>query len=500
MSETFELISSGIETEKIDTEYCDKNVIIIDECLDFIINTSKLKQGFDTFKFEISKISVNKLKHSTHIYTDSFLIKDDTKNIKSIIGAEFSIENINKDYVRIITNDMFNKFIYSEIEPLDKLFITVTLNNDIIHKKDYSILSHVRIKTTDCLLKKINKNMVNLSIDFDQLDGLDQWEITKVDYIINNKLHIEPIGSTNGDISCRSKQTIFFNYSLIWDDIVNKLESNNLKYFLAKFHMTYKLKNTNRTFKLVNVSKYTKSYLKTIDNEDLNPLREMETRDELDIKLLDTANTESNSYIINLKQKEITSVKFLIKRKLGKKSSLKNLVIFQYFKKADVRDFKKFKGLSISLNAFSQDTNNPSVIINGNNKYDPLPKPMSATDITRNSLTPTGSEPMTRVSIPPTPSNNPIMHSSNTSVIKSQINEKYSQWKQSLRLMPYQCGLILIDDDYELNFADKDELPVEIRFVGVQKGYYPNLSNIKLYDLDQNKVMDFCNQFGVLCM
>lgn len=150
---------------------------------------------------------------------------------------------------------------------------------------------------------------------------------------------------------------------------------------------------------------------------------------------------------------------------------------------------------------FSKDPTNPSVIINGNNEHDFLPKPMSATDITRNSFTPMGSEPMTRISIPPTPSSNPLMHTSNmNAVIKSQINEKYAQWKQSLRLMPYQCGLILIDDDYELNFGDSDELKVEIRFVGVQKGYYPNLSNIKLYDLDQNKVLDFCNQFGVLCM
>lgn len=176
------------------------------------------------------------------------------------------------------------------------------------------------------------------------------------------------------------------------------------------------------------------------------------------------------------------------------------MVVFQYFKKADIRDFKKFKGLSISLRVANKDLNNPSVIINGNHESEYLPKPMSLTDIDRLSSTQTNSEPMTRVSIPPTPSNNPSMRPYNvTSVIKSQINEKYSQWKQSLRLMPYQCGLILIDDDYELDFEDKDELEVEVRFVGVQRGYYPNLSNIKLFDLNQNKVMDFCKQFAVLC-
>lgn len=495
----FQLINSNIKTKNFDCAYSDNNVIIIDECLDFIIDGSGVQSHINNIKFDISKISNKNTDVLEHIYTDSINIKDGTCS-KSVVGEDFSFQEINQTLNRISTNDMFNKFIYPEIKPLDEILITVTINQAHTYKKQYSILSLVRIKTTDCLLKKISKNVVNISVDFDQLGGIDEWIIIDANYVINNKLAIDNLGNKEANISCLSKQSIFFNYSLNWDDIAQKLGNNNINHFVAKFHMVYKLKGTDRIFKLVNISKYTKNYLKGNDTEESFALKEMDSKDELDVKLLDDEGNESSSYVINLKQKEITSVKFLIKRKLGKKSNIKNLVVFQYFKKADIRDFKKFKGLSISLRVANKDLNNPSVIINGNHESEYLPKPMSLTDIDRLSSTQTNSEPMTRVSIPPTPSNNPSMRPYNvTSVIKSQINEKYSQWKQSLRLMPYQCGLILIDDDYELDFEDKDELEVEVRFVGVQRGYYPNLSNIKLFDLNQNKVMDFCKQFAVLC-
>lgn len=495
----FQLINSNIKSENYDGAYSDNNVIFIDECLDFIVNGSDVENDINNIKFDISKLSNRNSDVLEHIYTDSITIKDGTCS-KSVVGEDFSFWKINHVFNRISTNDMFNKFIYSDIEPLDKILITVTINQTHTYKKEYSILSLVRLKTTDCLLKKIGRNVVNISVDFDQLDGINEWIIINAKYVINNKLKIENLGNKEADITCPTKQSIFFNYSLNWDDIAEKLDNNSINHFVAKFYMTYKLKNTERIFKLVNISKYTKGYLKNIDIAESLTLNESEFKDELDIKLLDHENNKSSSYVINLKQKEITTAKFLIKRRMGKKSNIKNLVIFQYFKKADIRDFKKFKGLSISLRVTNKDVANPSVIINGNHESDYLSKPMSITDIDRFSSTQTNSEPMTRVSIPPTPSNSTSMRPYNvTSVIKSQINEKYSQWKQSLRLMPYQCGLILIDDDYELDFEDKEELVVEIRFVGVQKGYYPNLSNIKLFDLNQNKVIDFCKQFAVLC-
>lgn len=176
----------------------------------------------------------------------------------------------------------------------------------------------MRIKTTDCLLKKISKNVVNISVDFDQLGGIDEWIIIDANYVINNKLAIDNLGNKEANISCLSKQSIFFNYSLNWDDIVQKLGNNNINHFVAKFHMVYKLKGTDRIFKLVNISKYTKNYLKSNDTEESFALKEMDSKDELDVKLLDDEGNESSSYVINLKQKEITSVKFLIKRKLGK--------------------------------------------------------------------------------------------------------------------------------------------------------------------------------------
>lgn len=495
----FQLINSNIKSENLDSAYSDNNIIIIDECLDFIIDGSGLQSHIFNIKFDISKTSNKNSDALEHIYTDSITIEDDIC-LKSVVGEEFSFQDINQTHNRISTNDMFNKFIYPEVEPLDQIIITVTINQEHTYKKHYNILSLVRIKTTDCLLKKISKNVVNIGVDFDQLDGNDEWIITNASYVINNKLKIDNLGNKEADILCPTRQTIFFNYSIGWDDIVQKLGNNNITHLVAKFHMVYKLKGTERIFKLVNISKYTKRYLNNNDTEDSLALKEIDAKDELDIKLLDHEGNESSSYVINLKQKEITSVKFLIKRKMGKKSSIRNLVIFQYFRKADIRDFKKFKGLSISLRVANKDQPSPSVIINGNHESEYLSKPMSFTDIERLSSTQPNSEPMTRVSLPPTPSNNPLMRPCNvTSVIKTQINEKYSQWKQSLRLMPYQCGLILIDDDYELDFEDKEEVEVEIRFVGVQRGYYPNLSNIKLFDLNQSKVMDFCKQFAVLC-
>lgn len=112
----FQLINSNIKTKNFDCAYSDNNVIIIDECLDFIIDGSVVQSHINNIKFDISKISNKNTDVLEHIYTDSINIKDGTCS-KSVVGEDFSFQEINQTLNRISTNDMFNKFIYPEIKP-----------------------------------------------------------------------------------------------------------------------------------------------------------------------------------------------------------------------------------------------------------------------------------------------------------------------------------------------------------------------------------------------
>lgn len=499
------------------------NYIVMDELLDLIIDTKTIKDSIKDIKFEFSKHSKinetpNVLKQQKEIYSDSFVLSEDTQ-IKSVIGELFGCEYYKDNILRISTNGIFNKFIYPHLLPNDVLNIKLIFNNTLTVSHDYKLKSFVKLQVTDCLLKKLNKNVSTISVSFDNNSNnienvITEWEITHFDFTINHRLPLPPVENIHiFPISCKNKESYNINYNIKWDDILKKLDirekEHKTEYLLGKFSLEYKLKKLNRSFKLSNTTKYTKKYLlgeqlddETDKNGDMNGLE----NDVLDIKLLNNNLTEvDNLYFITIPQGEVTKIYFKISKKLESKSKLKDLVIFQYFKKATVQEFKKFKGLSISLKIPFDGHDTNGEFLDGNNGILNYYKYNNDNNM---NFTPLESEPMTRVSIPSTPGLNNYyqkQYAMNTNIsvkaITNHVNEKYWQWKKSLRLLPYQCGLVLIDDDYQISFEENENsITVGIRIVGIQKGYYPNLSNLKLYDLNSNQILDFCSNYGVLCI
>lgn len=523
MSFDFTLINSSTALDDFEAE--NPNIwllddshgfIVMDELLDFLVNTNATKEKIVDIKIEFSKqcrtnLPTNTLKQQKEIYSDSFVLTEDAA-VKSVIGETFNCKFYRDEILRISTNGIFNKFMYANLLPSDILNIRLTLNKHLTVEHCYKLKSYVKLKLTDCLLKKLNKNISTVSISFDNHGSMNtEWEMTSMDFTLNHKLSLAQVdGGCSLPVVCKNKELFSINYYLEWRFIIKQLgideKETAIDHVLAKFSLEYKLKHLNRSFKLSNTSKYTKKYLLGAQEDDVAKTLDesASSKDTLDVKLLaGNKNQLSNSYFITIPQGETTKVYFEITKKLGKKSKLKELVIFQYFKKATVQDFKKFKGLSISLRIPHEGFQNNSVIINGNSDNVSYRNNNGMVE-----FSPRESEPMTRISIPTTPGTSDYNQkqysaysSSNINAIKNHVNEKYWQWKKSLRLLPYQCGLVLIDDDYQISFGENEsKLVVGINILGIQKGYYPNLNNFKLYDLNSNQILDFCSKFGVLCI
>ncbi|XBW37068.1 hypothetical protein QEN19_002645 [Hanseniaspora menglaensis] len=514
MTINFSLVNSttNIDANNVKCEL--SSFIVMDELLDFLVDVKEFSHDIDTIKVEFSKYpnttnGSNVLIQRKELYTDSFSVNNE-KQIKSVVGETFSCNYINENFIKVSTYGIFNKFIYSHLLSTDILTIKLTVNKSesVIH--EYSIKSFIKLQVTDCLLKKLSKNMMTISIcldDKNEENFMFNWDIQDFSLSINNKISVPVVGNIDDmPIKCKNKEAFNVNYSLKWNDIIKQLEidtqTSEVKYFLARFSLEYKLKIGNRSFKFVNTTKYTKQFLLG-DSLANGANQESDTleKDSVDVVLLDEELKENkDSYFITIPQGKVTTMHFKISKKLGEKSNLKDLVIFQYFKKATLHDFKKFKGLSISLRVNYENTRGNSLLFDGDT--DRLDFSDGNTNV---NITPMESEPMTRVSIPSTPgAGNPYQkQNSDLSMmaIKSHVSEKYWQWKKSLRLLPSQCGLVLLDDDYQISFPENENsIIIAIRIVGIQKGYYPNLSNIKLYDLSGTQnLIDFCTKIGVLC-
>lgn len=522
MSFDFALVNSSTALDDFEAENPNiwqldgsHSFIVMDELLDFLLKTDDIEEEIIDIKIEFSKqhgttLSTNSLKQQKEIYSDSFTLEEDAP-VKSVIGETFDCKFYRDGLLRISTNGVFNKFMYSNLLPSDILNIRLTLNKHITVAHSYKLKSFVKLKLTDCLLKKLNKNISTISISFDNHDKVNtEWEITNMDFTLNHKLSLAEVGGGYSlPVVCKNKELLSINYYLEWCSIIKQLgideKETPIDHVLSKFSLEYKLKHLNRSFKLSNTSKYTKKYLLGTQDDEVAKSRDESASlsDTLEIKLLTgDKNHLTNTYFITIPQGETTKVYFEISKKLGKKSKLNELVIFQYFKKATVKDFKKFKGLSISLRIPHDTFQNDSVILNGNSDNVNYRNNNGMVEVS-----PRESEPMTRISIPTTPGTSDYNQrqysaytSNNMKAIKNHVNEKYWQWKKSLRLLPYQCGLVLIDDDYQISFDDNEtKLIVGINILGIQKGYYPNLNNFKLYDLNSNQILDFCSKFGVLC-
>ncbi|SSD61369.1 uncharacterized protein SCODWIG_03130 [Saccharomycodes ludwigii] len=89
---------------------------------------------------------------------------------------------------------------------------------------------------------------------------------------------------------------------------------------------------------------------------------------------------------------------------------------------------------------------------------------------------------------------------SGTQQQQPSLSAMYWSWKKRLAQLPYQNGVILLNNDYKIPMEDLENKTIEfdLELIGLQRGYYPSLNGLKLVDLSSGEVIEFGSKLAVM--
>ncbi|KAL6946897.1 hypothetical protein ACO0QE_001750 [Hanseniaspora vineae] len=80
------------------------------------------------------------------------------------------------------------------------------------------------------------------------------------------------------------------------------------------------------------------------------------------------------------------------------------------------------------------------------------------------------------------------------------LSNRYYKWKKSLAQLPYQKGIVLLNNDYKISMEtiSRNTMEFQVELVGLQKGFYPNVHGLRIVNLNTSEITPFGSKLAVM--
>ena len=80
------------------------------------------------------------------------------------------------------------------------------------------------------------------------------------------------------------------------------------------------------------------------------------------------------------------------------------------------------------------------------------------------------------------------------------LSNRYYKWKKSLAQLPYQRGIVLLNNDYKISMEtiSRNTMEFQVELVGLQKGFYPNVHGLRIVNLNTSEITPFGGKLAVM--